>query len=362
MYIFIDTNIYKRISSSEKPNVGDLKTVKKLLKKKAIKGVRPYTLISTDQVTDEYYREESVDVASARNNVKNRLSNISSDLEKKPVDKLSRREKTAVARMTEIRESFKRFAEHDLERFEKESAEAVKIISDVFSLATEIKCDDQIIHLAQIRTARGKFPKTTRGSIGDAINWEVLLAQPDDGDYVLITTDSSDFVDPTTNKLFKTLQDEWDKSHPKAKITVFPFLGEFLQSVGEKKSTKKKEAEDSPPTPTPPSKGYTGYTVVTGPSSTLTVVNAAMNQPLTFNNEYWDTVLNDNNAGSFTLAGNAITANNSVFAANIEGVKLCPFCGSTNLNKSYLGYMTVSATLLGDNQYTCQNCKKSFKA
>ncbi len=356
MKIFIDANEYQRFIRTTKPDLGDLKILKKILKKPGKEGTKPYTLVTTEQVIDEYYREEDVQIKSNRKKISEKK--VAFALFEKPTDKQSVHEKALVERAKKIESSFDALVKKEMASFDKKSGEVKRLMEDLFKLAgNPIACDDDILRAVEIRLSQGKYPPKTNGSIGDAINWEILLSQPDDVEYVFITKDT-DFV-TEDGSLRKSLQIEWDKDHSE-KIKIYPYIGDFLEAIGEKKKlTVSKRPQILKKTSTEEGLLESSSNLVSvSDSSTMWVVPKTVTggtylvNPASVAGTNWTTV---SGAGStFTSSG----ANNFFTNVATVNVNFCPSCGA---EKNQLVRLNTTAFYFSKNSYKCLTCGNTFE-
>jgi hypothetical protein len=95
------------------------------------------------------------------------------------------------------------------QQFHDGSLAADSVLGELLTAAKTIKVDDATVAAAQRRAAIGN-PPGKKGSLGDAINWECMLAAfPDSRDLHLVTGDS-DFVSRMSSDHVSTyLAEEW---------------------------------------------------------------------------------------------------------------------------------------------------------
>src|SRR5262249_12083926 len=92
----------------------------------------------------------------------------------------------------------------------------------------EIPIDETIEPLARTRIDVGN-PPGKNGSLGDALNWEILLQNVPDGEPLYFVTDDKDYVSPIDSSIFNAyLSQEW-QNQKGSEIVYFKSLSEFFK-------------------------------------------------------------------------------------------------------------------------------------
>lgn len=111
---------------------------------------------------------------------------------------------------------------------------ADKLIQDIFDKSTLIETSDAIFELAQRRITIGNPPGKNH-SVGDAINWLILLeAVPDGEDVHIISADGDFYSAIDEDRVHPFLQDEWrERKNSEVQVyrTLSAFLGEHFDGV-----------------------------------------------------------------------------------------------------------------------------------
>ena len=103
---------------------------------------------------------------------------------------------------------------------------ADKLINEIFRRGV-IETTDEIYNEALKRVTLGN-PPGKNNSIGDAINWTILLKQVPDGEDLHIISEDGDFYSSLDKKnVHPFLKDEWKKKK-ESKLKVYKTLGSFL--------------------------------------------------------------------------------------------------------------------------------------
>ncbi|WP_168582613.1 PIN domain-containing protein [Gephyromycinifex aptenodytis] len=241
--VFMDTNTYLSFYRLSANDVHELHKLQHAIKDGSL------SLLSTDQVVDEYWR-----------NRQNVIYDALKEFKGQPSWKLFPRLLTGYAELDAIREATRKIdvARADLVELVEADAIAKKLEADVlisalFELGTKVTVDESILDLARGRHERGNPPGKS-GSYGDAINWECILSQlpgadgpvtelfiiSNDGDFStkFQPNSLSEFLERElrergyagTVHLYRNLGDYFKKHHPNISLD----LEQELQSLVEK--------------------------------------------------------------------------------------------------------------------------------
>lgn len=121
------------------------------------------------------------------------------------------------AEFGQIRDAIKKYEENKNKILQKlrEDAKiknlgADKLISDLFIKSKLIEYNEEILSAAKLRIELGNQPGK-KGSYGDAVNWETILAVGPSEDFYLITHDKDYISEIDERKLAQFLQEEWSQ-------------------------------------------------------------------------------------------------------------------------------------------------------
>jgi hypothetical protein len=355
IYLFIDSTEYQRFLSPE-PDLRRLKVLRNLLKNKRKRGKPQIILLTTDQIIDEYYRGEKNRINESRSQFVDPKLVIT-------VPKLGKKEtgveKNIKKKVKSLEDYFETLRKKGLSAFEGNIAEAKSLLSEILSLGEKTDCDKEVFQRANVRVIRGMHPKKSQNSIGDAINWEILLNYTDDADFVFITKDT-DFVEEQ-DKLHKTLEDEWAKKHKKS-ISVYPYLDKFLETLYPKKVLVKIQPDK--PTVTEKSPRTTSHTMPStiGNNSTTFVsgpIDTSLFGPVSFVSTSGWTHPIDQHLNQVITNDSNILNNWLVSRPDIPNLKSCPFCGA---DKESLLSVRIGGGLIysGNQEFMCAVCHNKF--
>jgi hypothetical protein len=111
---------------------------------------------------------------------------------------------------------------------------ADRTIRDLFPRAQHVATDEDIVSRARLRHDIGN-PPGKKGSLGDAVNWEALLAQVTKGNDLYFVTDDNDYYSPVDKQRFNTfLIDEWEGAKDAAIIPyrrLSAFFGDHFPEI-----------------------------------------------------------------------------------------------------------------------------------
>lgn len=131
-----------------------------------------------------------------------------------------------------------------IEKVRRESLDSLeKLFKDhidkLIAAADSITEDREVLDAALLRKMKGNPPGKNQDPLGDEIVWELLMQKCTDEDMVIIAHDGDwTHSDKGKNELHPFLEKEWSERNGK-KISLFPSLAPFIESIDPKKVTKK---------------------------------------------------------------------------------------------------------------------------
>lgn len=199
MNLFLDSNVWLSFYHYSKDDLEQLRKVHALLVQGKLKLFLPW------QVRDEVQRNREAKISEAVARFK--VEKLSSDFPRICQDY----EEYAV-----MRSAIKTFQEAKEKLLEKLTADAVgqslkpdELIASLFSVAHSISVTDEFLAKARVRFDRGNPPGKS-GSYGDAINWEILLAEVPQGEDLYFVTNDGDYISKIRDDEFSAfLLAEW---------------------------------------------------------------------------------------------------------------------------------------------------------
>lgn len=219
MYVFIDTNVYLNFYHY---STDDLEELKKL--HVAITS-GPINLVATSQLKDEFAR--------------NRENKIADALKQFSEHKMPRKFPQLFKDFSEygdMRDSIKNFdkaADVMLKKLQSAIHDKSLLADDevefLFNHSVNLDTTEEIMQKARQRHELRR-PPGKANSIGDAINWETLLAQLPEGEDLYLISGDVDYRSPlNSKKLAEYIREEWENSKA-SKIYFFDKLSDFFGS------------------------------------------------------------------------------------------------------------------------------------
>lgn len=201
-HLFIDTNVLLNFYAFSNDDLNELEKLVDILKTKVIK------LYITQQVVDEFYRNRDAKLAS------------SFDTFRPFGNSGCPRFMTSLPEYQAYKKALSAFdsARKTLIEKAKVQAETRELLADqlfkrIVDQAQIISVDEKAYAAAEKRARLGNPPGKTGPTIGDELNWELLLAKVPNGSDLHIITKDSDYaskLNPTQAKVFLT--DEWENT------------------------------------------------------------------------------------------------------------------------------------------------------
>lgn len=216
--LFIDTNVYLKFYHFSSD---DLEELKKLLVAVSNKRINLYI---TKQVINEFRRNREDKIADALSRfTEQKLPDQFPQICKAYDEYKNLRELLRTFEVTRGQLLVKLKNDIDLKQ-----CGADKIINGLFDVANKLEFDEEIIVKAKTRVSLGN-PPGKNNSIGDSINWELLLKNVPGGEDLHLITDDQDYSSRIErNNLGEFLDLEW-KENKNSKIFYYTKLSDFLR-------------------------------------------------------------------------------------------------------------------------------------
>jgi predicted nucleic acid-binding protein len=218
MQLFIDTNILLSFYSL---NQDDLAELNKLIE--AIES-NQITLLLTDQIIDEFYRNREQRIDGAIKSLRTQTFNpqFPQLCEDYPEIEL-------------LRDSLKHYEQAHASLSEKilidikaKTLKADRIIQSLFRLGKQLTNSNATLDRARFRMGIGN-PPGKNNSLGDAINWECLLAETPEGKDLYFITGDKDYCSPLSDDEFSDfLLTEWS-NRKQTQIYFYKRLASFCK-------------------------------------------------------------------------------------------------------------------------------------
>jgi predicted nucleic acid-binding protein len=217
-HLFIDTNVLLNFFAYSKDDLDQLDKLLKLIHAKAIR------LYLTEQVVKEFSRNR--DAKLAESFAKFRLPTMPGT----PSFMLNLDEcKAYMKLLNTFEKSHSLLTKAAKETAGKRELAADKIFASLVQEAKTIEISDELISAAERRHKLGN-PPGKNDSIGDQLNWEILLKVVPSGAPLHIVSKDGDYtsrLNPTGPNTF--LADEWKETH-ESDVFIYEHIGQFFQA------------------------------------------------------------------------------------------------------------------------------------
>lgn len=218
MNIFIDTNIFLSFYHFSNDDLEELKKLSVLLEQGKVKLYLP------EQVIQEFRRNRENKIADALKQLREQKLDLRFPQFCKEYEEFES--------LRQLQRSYSKahaeLIQKAIQDIQSENLKADKVIHDLFENGISIPVDETIKDLARTRIAVGN-PPGKNGSLGDALNWEVLIGNIQIGENLYFVTDDKDYSSPIDTNVFNTyLSQEW-KTHKNSDIVYYRSLSEFFK-------------------------------------------------------------------------------------------------------------------------------------
>lgn len=218
-HLFVDTNVLLRFYAYSDDSLSEIEKLSALQKSGQI------NLLVTDQVIEEHFRNRDRELAESFKRIEAIASNSQIPRfaehyqESKELREILGKAKDARSKLVAILKAD--IAENKLR--------ADQVIEDLLSSAQVLRRKSQDVELARLRRELGN-PPGKKDTLGDQINWEILLRGcPDTEDLHLVSRDGDfqgNVIDGVPNNF---LSREW-KQKKQANIFIYKGLSEFVKA------------------------------------------------------------------------------------------------------------------------------------
>ena len=217
MNLFIDTNVFLSFYHFTKDDLEELKKLSILLEQGEL------TLFVPRQVLDEFSRNRQIKIADALKQLKDQRLNLAFPQICKDFEEYNR-----------LRGLQKEYQKHHsalirqiTEQVWQEKLKADETVKDLIKKAKVVENEDKAVVNARLRIDVGN-PPGKKGSLGDAINWELLLKHVPNEEDLYFVSDDKDYFSPLDENEFNYfLLREWEK-RKKSKLICYRRLSSFF--------------------------------------------------------------------------------------------------------------------------------------
>ena len=217
---FIDTNVLLNFYAFSNDDLAQLEKLVNIIKTKVVK------LYVTQQVVDEFYRNRDSKLSVSFDSFKP-MGNVTC-----PRFMTSLPEYSAYqSALNAYTESRKVLAEKARGQADARELLADQLFKRIIEQVEVIPIDEQAYSAADKRNRLGNPPGKSNTTIGDEVNWELLLAKvPKNADLHVITKDSDygSKLNPGSPKVF--LQDEWQEKKS-GKLLLYEQISLFFKAM-----------------------------------------------------------------------------------------------------------------------------------
>jgi hypothetical protein len=201
MHVFIDTNILLSFYHLTNDDLEELKKLAVLLQQNTI------TLHVTEQVTEEFARNRESKIADAIKRLKEQQLNLQFPQVCKDFPEYEE--------LRSLQQSYDKAHSKLLSNVQaavqSKELKADLAVAELFAAATKVPTTPEAVALARFRMDVGN-PPGKYGSLGDALNWELLLSAVPKGEDIFFVSEDRDFVSALDESKFKDfLAGEWSK-------------------------------------------------------------------------------------------------------------------------------------------------------
>jgi hypothetical protein len=219
MYLFIDTNIYLSFYHFSQDDISELKKLLSMIKANEIQ------LLVTDQVKNEYFRNRESKIYESLKVIK--------DSRKKQEFPRFIIDYDEYKKLKDIEKSYNALYKTLMEKVNSDikdnSLAADKLINELFAAGELIKIEDRHIDLARNRMQIGN-PPGKNNSLGDAINWELLIeySYKSWDDLYFISSDKDYVSNLYEDKMNEFLLKEWNDK-VETKLVFYSKISSFFK-------------------------------------------------------------------------------------------------------------------------------------
>ena len=218
MKLFIDSNIFLSFYSFTNQDLTELEKLTLLIKNKEI------NLLLPQQVIDETHRNRANVVNDSFKKFKEGKISLTFPSYCKKYRQYTHMQKS----LEQLKESRREMTAEIQEDIDNENLPADSLVQQLFSLATKMDNTEESIGRAQRRIQLGN-PPGKKGSLGDAVIWEILLTKVEKGNSICIVSDDSDFGSPLNkDSLNEFLLQEW-RATKNSELYFYRSLSEFFK-------------------------------------------------------------------------------------------------------------------------------------
>lgn len=219
MHLFIDTNIFLSFFHFSKDDLAELEKLAVLIRGHKVQLWLP------EQAVNEFRRNRESKIGESLKGLREQRLNLSFPQICKDYPEYS----TLQALRTEFEKQHAAMMQQLEKAVADEALKADELIKELFSLATVVEHTDAIVKAARLRMDLGN-PPGKKGSLGDAVNWETLLAAVPNNEGIEFVSDDKDFCSPLDDQKFDAfLWAEWQETKS-GEVCFYRRMSPFLKA------------------------------------------------------------------------------------------------------------------------------------
>ena len=218
LHVFIDTNILLRFYAYSDDALAEVEKLSALVKAKKI------NLLITEQIVDEHARNRDSILAESMK----RLEQMPTAAQLPRFAEHYDAAKAVLVAMNEAKSAKTALVEEIRKEMAEGRLRADRVILDMFAATTPLPRTDEIIRRAKLRRELGN-PPGKPDSLGDQINWEVLIEHVPEGAELHVISKDGDFrTGAVPGRASFFLRGEWNYKK-KATLHLYNGLAEFTK-------------------------------------------------------------------------------------------------------------------------------------
>lgn len=218
MNLFIDTNVFLSFYHFTSDDLEELDKLSVLIRQEEV------NLYVPEQVIDEFRRNRDSKIDDALDRLRDQDLNLQFPQLCKDYDEYGRLRKL----QHQYKEKHSELIDNITKDVWDRALNADSTVDELFEEANTYETTEELLKKARNRMDIGN-PPGKQGSLGDAINWEVLLSEVPEGEDLYFISDDRDFFSPLDKNRFNSfLLEEWE-SKKAANIIFYKRLSSFFR-------------------------------------------------------------------------------------------------------------------------------------
>lgn len=197
--LYLDTNVLLSFYGLSSDDLEELRKLAALIKAKKV------CLYLPEQTEDEFLRNRPGKIAEAVKRLRDQKLTLELPQLARPYIEFSQLK----GLQRDLQATHKKLIDKVALDVDEARLKADETITELFAVAVRMPLSDEVLTRARTRVDLGK-PPGKRGSLGDAVNWELLLAGVPSGSTLHLVSDDGDYRSPLDeSSLHPYLAGEW---------------------------------------------------------------------------------------------------------------------------------------------------------